>query len=63
MQTRLIVFDTEVVDLSDLLADPVDVLFGAQLGGGTDINQAVGYAQQFVERPEKTIFIIISDLL
>lgn len=62
VQTRLIVFDTEVVDLSDLLTDPVDVLFGAQLGGGTDINQAVGYAQQFVERPEKTIFILISDL-
>ena len=43
VSTRLVVFDTEVVDLTDQLADPVDILFGTQLGGGTDINRAVGY--------------------
>ena len=43
--TRLVVFDTAVVDLTDKLSDPVDVLFGVQLGGGTDINRAVGYCQ------------------
>jgi Mg-chelatase subunit ChlD len=63
LKTRLLFFDTEVVDVTPLLVDPVDVLFTAQLGGGTDINRAVSYAQQsFVERPEKTLFILISDL-
>jgi hypothetical protein len=63
LQTRLLFFDTEVVDVTPLLEDPVDVLFTAQLGGGTDINRAVAYAQQnFVVRPEKTLFLLISDL-
>jgi len=60
--TRLVVFDTEVVDLSDQLADPVDVLFGTQLGGGTDINRAVRYCRQSITRPAQTIFVLISDL-
>jgi uncharacterized protein with von Willebrand factor type A (vWA) domain len=63
LQTKLLFFDTEVVDVTPLLDDPVDVLFTAQLGGGTDINRAVAYAQQnFVVRPEKTLFLLISDL-
>ena len=63
LQTRLLFFDTEVVDVTPLLGDPVDVLFASQLGGGTDINRAVAYAQQrFIERPEKTILLLISDL-
>jgi hypothetical protein len=63
LQTRLLFFDTEVVDVTPLLVDPVDVLFTAQLGGGTDINRAVAYAQkEFVVRPEKTLFLLISDL-
>ncbi|MFO0757973.1 MAG: VWA domain-containing protein [Byssovorax sp.] len=63
LKTKLLFFDTEVVDVTPLLTDPVEVLFTAQLGGGTDINRAVAYAQQhFLERPEKTIFILISDL-
>jgi len=60
--TRLIVFDTAVVDLSDKLSDPVDVIFGVQLGGGTDINRAVDYGQSLVRQPSETIFVIISDL-
>jgi len=60
--TRLVVFDTAVVDLTDQLQDPVDVLFGTQLGGGTDINRAVTYCRQHITRPAQTIFILISDL-
>jgi hypothetical protein len=63
LKTRLVVFDTEVVDLTPILVDPVEVLFTAQLGGGTDINRAVAWTQQnAIERPEKTIFILITDL-
>jgi uncharacterized protein with von Willebrand factor type A (vWA) domain len=60
--TRLVVFDTAVVDLTDQLQDPVDVLFGTQLGGGTDINRAVTYCRQHITRPSQTILILISDL-
>jgi hypothetical protein len=63
LATRLVVFDTAVVDLSDeLQGDPVDVLFGVQLGGGTDINRALAYCQGLITRPEETIFVLISDL-
>jgi hypothetical protein len=63
LRTRLLFFDTEIVDVTPLLTDPVEVLFASQLGGGTDINRAVAYVQaQFIERPEKTIFLLITDL-
>jgi Mg-chelatase subunit ChlD len=62
LRTSLVVFDTAVVDLTDQLSDPVEVLFGTQLGGGTDINRAIAYAQQLVTRPRDTIFVLISDL-
>jgi len=62
LRTRLVVFDTAVVDLTDQLADPVEVLFGTQLGGGTDINRALAYCQQVVERPTDTILVLVSDL-
>jgi hypothetical protein len=62
LRTSLVVFDTAVADLTPLLADPVDVLFGTQLGGGTDINQAVAYCQRLITRPRDTIFVLISDL-
>ncbi|MFP2930441.1 VWA domain-containing protein [Pyxidicoccus sp. 3LG] len=63
LRTSLVLFDTEVVDMTPMLADPVEVLFTAQLGGGTDINRAVAYAQaNHVRRPEKTLFILITDL-
>jgi hypothetical protein len=60
--TRLVVFDTSVVDLTDVLSDPVDVLFGTQLGGGTDIHQALSYCQELISRPQDTIFVLVSDL-
>jgi Mg-chelatase subunit ChlD len=62
VRTSMVVFDTAVVDLTEKLADPVDVLFGVQLGGGTDINQAVAYAQTLITRPRDTVFVLISDL-
>ncbi|MBI3230325.1 MAG: VWA domain-containing protein [Burkholderiales bacterium] len=60
--TKMVVFDTAVADLSEQLQDPVDVLFGIQLGGGTDINLALGYCQSIVTRPQETIMVLISDL-
>jgi Mg-chelatase subunit ChlD len=60
--TSLVVFDTEVVDLTDEISDPVDVLFGVQLGGGTDINRAIAYCQGLVQRPNDTVLVLISDL-
>jgi len=62
LNTRMVVFDTALVDLTHLLADPVEVLFGTQLGGGTDIARAVGYCQSLITRPDKTVFVLISDL-
>lgn len=62
LRTSLVVFDTSVVDLSDQLDDPVDVLFGVQLGGGTDIAGALGYCQTLVQHPQRTVLLLVSDL-
>jgi Mg-chelatase subunit ChlD len=62
VSTRMVVFDTAVVDLTEDLQDPVDLLFGTQLGGGTDINRALAYCQQVIARPSQTILVLISDL-
>ena len=62
VSTKMVVFDTSIVDLTDMLADPVEVLFGTQLGGGTDINRAIAYCQQLITRPAETIFVMITDL-
>lgn len=62
LRTQMIVFDTAVVDLTAQLNDPVDLLFGTQLGGGTDIARALGYCQTRITRPADTILILISDL-
>lgn len=63
VRTSVVVFDTNVVDLSDKLDDPVEVLFGTQLGGGTDINRALTYVQSLITRPEQSILVLISDLI
>jgi Mg-chelatase subunit ChlD len=60
--TRLVLFDTRVVDMTEELDDPVDLLFGVQLGGGTDIEGAVGYAQSRMQDPRNSIMVLISDL-
>jgi Mg-chelatase subunit ChlD len=62
LETHVVAFDTAVVDLTERLADPVELLFGIQLGGGTDINKALGYAQTLVRAPQDTILVLISDL-
>ena len=62
LSTKLICFDTAIVDLTEQLADPVEVLFGVQLGGGTDINAALAYCEQQIEHPTKTHLVLISDL-
>ena len=62
VKTKLVCFDTVILDLTEELADPVDVLFGVQLGGGTDINQAVAYCADKIERPSKAHFVLITDL-
>lgn len=63
LETRVVAFDTEVVDLSEQCGDdPVDMLFGIQLGGGTDINKSVAYCEQFISEPSQTLFILLTDL-
>jgi Mg-chelatase subunit ChlD len=62
VKTHMVVFDTAVADLTATLTDPVDLLFGVQLGGGTDINLALTYCQQLITRPSDTILVLISDL-
>jgi hypothetical protein len=63
LETRVVAFDTEVVDLTEKCGnDPVEMLFGVQLGGGTDINKSVAYCEQFIADPGRTLFILITDL-
>ncbi|WP_030172583.1 VWA domain-containing protein [Spirillospora albida] len=62
LRTSLVVFDTGVADLTGHLHDPVEVLFGTRLGGGTDIGRAVAYARGLVTRPADTILVLITDL-
>lgn len=62
LETHVIAFDTEVVDLTEQVQDPVDLLFGVQLGGGTDINRAVKYCQGLIHDPRKTLFVLLTDL-
>ena len=63
LDTHVVAFDTQVTDLTELCRnDPVDMLFGVQLGGGTDINKSVAYCQELITNPRKTMFILISDL-
>ncbi|MCZ7465667.1 VWA domain-containing protein [Rhizobium rhizogenes] len=62
LSTKLVCFDTAIVDLTEDLADPVKVLFGIQLGGGTDINAALAYCETKIDRPSKTHLVLITDL-
>lgn len=62
IKTKMIVFDTAVADLTEELTDPIELLFGVQLGGGTDINLALTYCQQIITRPADTVLVLITDL-
>lgn len=63
LRTNMVVFDTSVVDLTDYLHDPVELLFATQLGGGTHIDKALQYTQQLIVNPQETILVLISDLM
>jgi Mg-chelatase subunit ChlD len=60
-KVKIVVFDTNIVDLSGHVDDPVEVLMHVQLGGGTDIGKAVRYCTQLVENPHRTIFVLLTD--
>ncbi|MCI9566836.1 MAG: VWA domain-containing protein [Lawsonibacter sp.] len=62
VKTSVVAFDTQIMDLTPLCEDPVDLLFGFQMGGGTDIAKSIAYCQELVESPAKTLFFLISDL-
>ena len=62
LNTRMVVFDTAVVDLTDEMDDPVDLLFGVQLGGGTNIDRALAYCQSQISRPTDTTLVLVTDL-
>ena len=62
LNIHLILFSNEIADVSDQLDDPVELLFGLQLGGGTDIHKALAYVNKIMDKPEKSIVILISDL-
>lgn len=62
LQTHIVAFDTQVTDLTMLCSDPVDLLYGIQLGGGTDIEKSIAYCTELVEEPEKTTLFLITDL-
>lgn len=62
LRTRVVAFDTNIIDLTEKCEDPVDLLFGFQMGGGTNIEQSVAYCEKYIENPSKTLFFLISDL-
>jgi Mg-chelatase subunit ChlD len=61
VDVKLVVFDTSVVDLSGHVDDPVEVLMSVQLGGGTDIGQALCYCEKLIETPQRTVLALVSD--
>ena len=61
LKVKLVVFDTAVVDLTDQLADPVDLLLSVQLGGGTNIARAITYCEGLIDQPSRTVLALISD--
>lgn len=62
LDTKLVIFDTNVVDLSGYVDDPVETLMSVQLGGGTDIGKAVSYCDTLIDNPDRTIVVLITDL-
>jgi Mg-chelatase subunit ChlD len=61
LTTKLVVFDTSIVDLTEHVDDPVEALMGVQLGGGTDIAQALRYCEQLIENPQRTVIVLVTD--
>jgi Mg-chelatase subunit ChlD len=61
LRVSLVAFDTAVVDLTDQVDDPTELLMSVQLGGGTDIAGALGYCETRIEYPQKTIVVLVTD--
>lgn len=61
VRVKLVLFDTNIVDLSHLAHDPVEVLLTVQLGGGTDIGRAMQYCERLIDTPQRTVLALISD--
>jgi hypothetical protein len=61
LKTHLVLFDTNVVDVTDHVGDPVEAIMKVQLGGGTDIGNAMSYAAGLVENPRRAIVVLITD--
>lgn len=61
VRVRLVVFDTSIVDLSEYASDPVEVLMSVQLGGGTNIGQAVQYCEGLISQPGRTVLVLVTD--
>lgn len=62
VKTHVVAFDTAVTDLTEMCSDPVDLLYGIQLGGGTDIEKSVAYCTELITEPEKTTMFLVTDL-
>lgn len=62
LDTKLVIFDTQVVDLSSHLEDPVATLMSIQLGGGTFITGALQYCETLIDHPHQTMVVLVSDL-
>ena len=62
LKTHVVAFDTQVTDLTEMCSDPVELLYGIQLGGGTDINKSVAYCSELITEPDKTTMFIVTDL-
>lgn len=63
LRTHVVAFDTNVTDLTEHCSDPVELLYGIQLGGGTDIEKSVAYCSELIEEPEKTTMFLVTDLM
>lgn len=63
LKVSLVVFDTAVVDLTEYVDDPVEILMSVQLGGGTNIGQAMQYCESLVANPQRTVFVLVSDFM
>ena len=62
LKTHVVAFDTTVSDLTEHCGDPVELLYGIQLGGGTDIEKSVAYCSELVSEPAKTTMFLVTDL-
>lgn len=61
LRVNLLAFDTAIVDFSDEVDDPTELLMSVQLGGGTNIGGALSHCETLVRHPSRTIVIVVTD--